>query len=131
MFIFVVFIAVIGLLLLCLYGVSIENKLTKDRSYKAVCDLSDIVSCTKTFRSPYSKLLGISNIYVGIAFYIGMIVGACFELRILLLIGSILALVGSVYLAYLQYYKIKTVCLLCTSIYIVNVLLFIGSYYGW
>ena len=129
MFAFVFIVSLIGVAL-CLYGISIEQEIRKNPLHKAACDISELISCTKTFTSPYAKLLGISNSWVGLIFYCGMLFLALFEMRTLLLIGSVFSLFGSVYLAYLQYFKIKTVCLLCTALYIVNVVLFIGSYYS-
>ena len=41
---------------------------------------------------------------------------------------SVLSVLGSFYLAYILYFKIKTFCVVCTSIYAVNVLLALSAY---
>lgn len=110
---------------LCLYGLHIQHRLRVNPNYKAACDLSDRVSCTQTFRSQYGALLGISNIYMGLLFYAGMAVCAFFSLTTLFKLGACGALVVSIYLAYLQYIKLRIVCLLCSSLYLVNGILFV------
>ncbi len=54
----IVVISSIGFLV-CVYGFFIKRNLKLDQGYKAVCDLSDKVSCTKTFLSPWGKLFGV------------------------------------------------------------------------
>ena len=66
---FVVLIALVGLMI-CLYGLWVEKQLERDAGYKPACDISDRASCTKVMQSPYASLLGFSNIYAGIIFYL-------------------------------------------------------------
>jgi vitamin-K-epoxide reductase (warfarin-sensitive) len=122
-------IAGIGLII-CLYGLYIERKAQANHAYKAACDISDQVSCTKTFLSPWGKMLGISNLYVGIAFYVGMIVVGFLDLHYLAFFGAAAACAASVFLAYILYAKVKTFCLLCSSIYVVNIILLVIAYRG-
>lgn len=37
---------------LSLYAYGVEKSIEKDQSHKALCDISDRISCTKVFRSP-------------------------------------------------------------------------------
>lgn len=115
-------------LIVCLYGLYIERKVQADHAYKAACDISDQASCTKTFLSPWGKILGISNIYVGIAFYLVMITLGLFGQVQLAFLGAVGACCASVCLAYILYAKVKTFCLLCSSIYLINIILLVITY---
>lgn len=115
-------------LVICLYGLYIEHKVLTDHAYKAACDLSDRASCTKTFLSPWGKILGISNMYVGIAFYSAMIAFGLLGLRTLAFWGAVAACFACAGLAYILYAKVKTFCLLCSSIYLINIILLVIIY---
>jgi vitamin-K-epoxide reductase (warfarin-sensitive) len=106
----------------------VEQQLRKNPDYKAACDLSDTVSCSKTFKSAYASILGISNIYVGLAFYTILFILALIGLKKLVFIGAIGAVLASLYLGYLQYVKLKIFCPLCTALYVVNLLILLASY---
>lgn len=67
---------------LCIYTMHLEGKTHEDKDYKATCDISEEISCTKVFKSSYSHILShfelvprgsdydISNAYIGMAFYV-------------------------------------------------------------
>ncbi len=116
--------------LVCVYGFFIERNLKRDHDYKAACDLSDKVSCTKTFLSPWSKLFGISNIYIGMLFYASMMLLGWQSQAHLVFLGAVGACIASLFFAYILYTKIKTFCLVCTSIYVINLILLILAYYN-
>ena len=79
--------------------------------------------------SGYGHLFfGISNGLAGMAFYILVITLNIFGMTNIIFYLSILSLIGSIYLAYMLNFKVKTVCIVCYSIYFVNILLFIFSY---
>lgn len=125
-------VALIALLGLCisLYAYWVDRQILLNTDYKAICDISDAVSCSKPFVSPYSKLLGFSNTIVGIIFYTSMFwlaIGNYYKLLFTLSLGSLIA---SVYLAFILFTKIRTLCLICIAIYLINILLFIASYYN-
>lgn len=117
-------------LCICLYGLYIERKLVHDQNYKALCDLSDRASCTKTFLSPWGKMLGISNILLGAFFYTGMIALAWLDQGALLFAGAVSACLVSLFLAYILYTKVKTFCLLCVSLYVTNIILLVLTYHN-
>ena len=119
--------AVVGLLL-SLYAYYTEYRHEKDKNYKAVCDLSDTVSCTKAFSSPYGKIMGISNAVLGMLFYIAVIVLVMLKQDFLVFLAAIAGVLSSIYLAYLLYFKVRSYCVVCTSIYIINILLLVFSY---
>lgn len=110
-----------------LYAYWIEHKLSQNANYKAVCDISDKISCTKSLAGPYSAIIGISNTIIGIIFYTSMFWLAIGNYNKLLFIGAASSIIVSVYLAYILTFKVKTFCLVCFCIYIVNILLLIAT----
>lgn len=113
---------------LSLYGLFVEQKIKTNPAYKPVCDLSDRVSCSKPFLSPYGKLIKMPNRVLGLLFYAGMMLLAWCDYAELLWYGSVLSVLVSAVLAYILYFKIKALCLLCTSIYFVNLVLLYATY---
>ncbi len=115
-------------ILLSLYTLYVEHRLKKDHSYKAVCDINDRMSCSKTFESPYGRIFGISNAYPGLLFYL-VVIGLTYYLQFeFLLYITVFGLLFSAYLAYLLYFKLKHFCLVCHGIYLVNILLLIFAW---
>lgn len=124
----ILIIAICGFLV-SFYDLYLKRKIDQNKDYKAVCDLNDRFSCTKVIVSEYGNTLGIPNAVWGLIFY--STVGALAYLEKLMLVWylAIAGIIASIYLAYILYTKIKTVCLVCTTIYIINILLLISSYY--
>ena len=120
-------ISVVGFLL-SIYAYYVEKKSEKNKEYKAICDLSENMSCNKAFTSEYGKLMGISNSIYGIFFYILILLLIQYNYLNYVFYLALLSVLGSIYLAYISYFKLKNFCLVCTSIYTVNILLLIFSY---
>ena len=123
----IIVIACVGLVL-SMYSFFVEQKIKADPSYKPACDLSDMISCSRPMQSQYAKLFKISNSILGLLFYIAMIVLGILDYAQLAFILSCAGVVASMGFAYLLYFKIRSLCLVCTSLYIVNILLLIASY---
>ncbi len=124
--------AVIGLLL-SIYAYYIEIQASKNPKYKAICDINDHASCGKVVTSKYGKMVdGISNSLGGIFFYVTVFVLTFFNLIVFgypaIFLLCVASLLGSMVLAYIQYFKIKSLCLVCTGVYIVNILLVVFSF---
>ncbi len=113
--------------LLSAYALHVEKKIAQDKNYRPVCDINDTVSCTRNLTSKHSRTLGLPNSAAGLAFYALVFVLAFTSYAAAIFYLSLLALIGSFYLAYISYYKLRTFCLVCTGIYLVNILLFIFS----
>lgn len=111
---------------LSVYAYAIQKKLEADKEYKPFCDLSDAVSCVKPLKSPYSSLFGIGNGLVGIIFYTILIACIVAKLTTFVCWLSTAAVIASIWFGYLLYVKIKSVCIVCTALYIVNILLFLS-----
>ncbi len=129
MVLIIMLIALLGLII-SLYSYWVERQLLQNVNYKPACDISDHISCSKPFASIYSAVLGISNTVVSIMFYTSMFWLAVGDFNKLLFIGATVSVLFSLYLAYLLYFKIRSLCLICTSLYIVNILLLVATYYN-
>ncbi len=118
--------AIIGFWL-SFYAYYVEKKSARE-NYKPVCDISKEISCTKAFLSRYGKLFGKSNSLFGMLFYPVIFALSSLNLFNYSFFLSIFSVLGSLYLAYISYMKLKTFCLVCTSIYLINLLLLFFSY---
>ena len=118
-------IAALGLVL-SVYTLYVEHQLKNNSSFKAVCDIGENMSCTKAFTSPYGRIAGISNAFLGLLFYVLVAVLAWLGQKNFILLLALFSVLGSAYLAYLQYGKLKNFCLVCTLIYVVNVALLVA-----
>lgn len=114
--------------LLSLYAFYVERKVSSQKNYKAVCDISDKLSCTKAFTTGYGKIFGISNGLAGMLFYALVFIAAFYGSLNLTFYLSVLSILASLYLAYVLQFKVRAICLICYSIYLVNILLLVFSY---
>lgn len=111
-----------------LYAYYIERKIAQNIYYKAACDLSDVVSCSKPITSAYGKLFGISNAVLGLLYYALIIVLVLFHSKMVLYIAALIAFLFSLYLAWLLYFRIRALCILCTTTYVINIILLLLTY---
>jgi vitamin-K-epoxide reductase (warfarin-sensitive) len=116
-------------LLLSIYAYYIEKRAERQKDYKAVCDIKESMSCTAAFTSPYGKIAGISNSLVGIIFYAFFIFMTSFsQFKVYWFYIAAFSFIGAIYLAYLSYFKMRNFCVICTAIYIINLILVILTY---
>jgi len=123
----IVILSAIGLLL-SLYAFFVERQLRNNKTYKAACDISDNISCTKPLLSPYANIVGISNAVLGLLFYAILLLCAWYDYTQLVRYGALAAALASVIFAYILYFKIHSLCLICSSIYVVNMMLVFCAY---
>ena len=117
-------------MLLSIYAFYIEKRVEENKKYKALCDISDKASCTKAFSSSYGKMFIIPNSLMGIIFYAVIIILALLNQTNSIFYLSILSLLITLYLAYILFIKLKNICIVCSLIYAVNILLVIFAYVG-
>ncbi|MFH0834077.1 MAG: vitamin K epoxide reductase family protein [Patescibacteria group bacterium] len=110
-------------LLLSLYTLYLHWKSKREANYKAVCDLSDRMSCMKSIRSEEGKIFGIPNGVYGIGFYAAVGLATLPQFQNYLWPLAIIGMLFSFYFAYQLYFKVKTFCVVCTSTYLINLLL--------
>ena len=121
------YIALIGLIL-TLYSIYVKKKLEKVKNYRPICDINENISCTKAFKSKYYSILLIPNTYYGLAYYLSVML-LSFNNQNLIFYFSVPALIFSIYLAYITYFKLKNFCLVCSGVYIINFLIPLVSLY--
>ncbi|XP_019619480.1 PREDICTED: vitamin K epoxide reductase complex subunit 1-like protein 1 [Branchiostoma belcheri] len=134
---------VVGIIL-SIYALHVELEKEKNKSYVALCDFSDRVSCTKAFSSYYGKGFGLlqhivgedsiliqPNSVLGIIFYVlqlvlGYVGGSlCVHL---LFYTSVLSCLGCVWLAYVLYFILQDTCVVCISTYLINFAIMFVNY---
>ena len=115
-------IAALGFVL-SLYGLYIERTAREGKRF--ACDIGKNVSCTKAFTSKEGHLVGIPNSILGIVFYPLVAVLELLSRTDLIYPFAFLAAAGSVYLAYISLIRHRNICLVCTAIYAINVVLYI------
>ncbi|MCF7846097.1 MAG: hypothetical protein K9L85_02565 [Candidatus Peribacteraceae bacterium] len=112
-------------IILSLYTLYLHWQAHRQTNYKAVCDLSDRMSCMKSIRSDEGKIFGIPNGVYGIGFYAAIYAATFPQFQNYLFMLVVLGFFASLYFAYQLYFKVKTLCVVCTSIYLVNILLLV------
>lgn len=122
MIVSIVITAVTGLCI-ALYAYAVERKIEHDPNYKPVCDISDRVSCSKPIKSSYSHMLYISNALIGMIYYIVIAILGYFDMTRLLINLTFLGALISCIMAYILFTKIKSACLVCIALYIINFIL--------
>ena len=108
-----------------LYAYIVESKIKKDSTYKPACDITDRISCTKALNSKYANLFFVSNGIAGMLYYLLVGVLAYLNMHQYLFILTGAGVLMTCFMAFLLYVKVKSYCLVCTSIYVINVLLFV------
>ena len=115
-------------LLVSLYAFRTELKIKHDKKFKAICDKNNKVSCSKAFLSKYNNLSGIPNSLAGVIFYLILFLLITYNLKEFIFPLTLLAFIGSLFLGYLSYVKLKVFCIVCNLIYLINLGLVILSY---
>ena len=118
--------ALIGVIL-SLYALKVEWIKKKIKNYNPVCNINEKISCTKAFMSKYNNVAGISNAWYGIFYYLIIIALGQYNLINYIFFLALFAFLSSIYLAYISYIKLKTFCLVCSSVYVINLLLLVIS----
>jgi uncharacterized membrane protein len=120
---------------LCLLGLGASVYLTFEHfssSTSFVCPESATVNCVKVTTSSYSELLGVPVAVLGLLFFIGL-TPLCLPVAWraaspwpgrLRLAGLSLGVVFVVYLVWAELFPIGAICLWCTGVHAVTVILF-------
>jgi len=119
--------AVLGFVI-SLYALRVKFRIDNDKDYKPLCDISKKISCTKSFGSTYGSLAGLPNPVSGLVFYAVILFLASYGNITLIFYLSIVAVLVTLYLAYASYFILRSYCVVCTSIYVINILLLYFSY---
>ncbi|XP_003745334.1 vitamin K epoxide reductase complex subunit 1 [Galendromus occidentalis] len=138
-------------LMLCVFGISVslyslhvKHSAAADENYRALCDISEHMSCSKVLTSDYSRGFGVagqilgedsplnaSNSVHGVVFYSFLFLLGYLDwpstLRVILVL-SIAANLMSIYLASILYFVLHDFCLVCVTTYLINFSLLVISY---
>lgn len=114
-------------LVVALYGYALHMKVKQNPFYKPFCDISNLVSCTRTIKSPYSTFLGFPFAMYAALFYAVIFILSLFNAVSLIFLLSLAASILSVVLAVFCYMKLNAVCPLCVVLYIINFLLLFNT----
>jgi uncharacterized membrane protein/protein-disulfide isomerase len=109
---------------------------TKTSTAALTCDINESVSCTKVIGGEYGEFYGMPLGALGMS-YFGAVIALAFlpafveasaswMARRQLIIATVGAVI-SVYLAYLSYFKINAVCLVCSSVHALSVINFVWT----
>ena len=104
---------------------------TRKQRRREVCDFSLTVSCTTVLLDPHGFFFGIPNSLAGMFYYGLVFMLAAVEQFVPLFYFSLIGLLFSASLAYISWWKLRTVCLVCTSVYLINLILFLLSLSIW
>ena len=126
---FAIFILSLIGLTISVYGIIVERKIQQDALYKPSYDISDTISCSRAFLSPYGKIFGISNIWISAFYYATLAIMSITPYDNIIFFIIILGLLVSIVFAYILYFKVRSACPICISLYLVNVLLIIFYYF--
>ncbi|XP_008822027.1 vitamin K epoxide reductase complex subunit 1 isoform X1 [Nannospalax galili] len=122
---------------LSLYAVHVEAVRSRDKDYRALCDVGTAISCSRVFSSRWGRGFGLiepvlgmdsifnqSNSIFGCMFYTLQLLLGCLRGRwasILLVLSSLMSLAGSVYLAWILFFVLYDFCIVCITTYAINV----------
>ena len=96
----------------------------------ASCNISDYLSCSNANNSSYAKLLGIPVTILGILGFIFLIILSLEKIKYsnhLMFYLSLISLLFMLYLTFAELFVINAVCVICISIAITTLIIFILS----
>ncbi|HYD48362.1 MAG TPA: thioredoxin domain-containing protein [Terriglobales bacterium] len=123
-------------------SITIENvkrQLDSDANFASFCNVNARVNCDVVLSSDYANLFGVSVSLLACLYYGGMLLLAAGlvysesfsrrrSLAAALFAGSIFGLIFSIYMAYVAFFVLNTVCLLCSALYLVSLVVFVFSW---
>jgi len=124
-----------GSLVVCVLGLAASAYLTFEHyssSTSLACPDTGAINCLKVTTSSYSKLLGIPVALLGLLFYVGM-TALCSPpawsasnpwVGRVRLLGAVSGVVLVVYLVWAELFRIDAICLWCTAVHVLTVVLF-------
>jgi len=106
--------------LISIYALMVKYNIKKKPAYSPICDIRDNISCSKALGSRYSQTFGVQNPLAGMVFYT-IVFLLSFSYAYLIIYPAAGAVLFSLYLAYISYFKQKNFCLVCTLTYLINI----------
>lgn len=126
-------------LVVCIIIEGIHAELKADVTYVSFCNVNSRINCDVVLASPYAYLLGRTVSFWGLLFYgltTATVVASVVldrarrrETAALAVFGmSILGLGFSLYMAVISFFVLKTVCLMCSALYLASLGLFASAW---
>jgi len=119
----------------------------KGKKYVALCDINDNMSCSRVLTSDYARLakmfLGLEdgspfnwpNTYYGLLFYVAVTLYPMYPFTLipfreyLFLGASVGSILASCVLAWILYFRLKDLCLVCATTYVINIGILYFAFY--
>ncbi len=128
-------------LIIILLGIAVSIYLTVAHYTEPkilACPETGVINCAKVTTSVYSEILGVPLAVLGLLFFLGMLPlnlpvawrAANPLFRRLRLIGSALGVAMVMYLVYTELFRLNAICLYCTSVHLLTLLLFGVTVFG-
>ena len=115
----------------------VHYRLVMEPGYLSFCDISPTVNCTEVYLSRFGSVQGVpvalgGVMWFGLALALGVLGGrgapeTLENLPAYLLVMSTLALATVFYLAYASFFVLQTLCVLCATVYVAGVGIFLVS----
>lgn len=135
----VIFFSLIGIGL-SLYAFYIETRKSTDPTYRAACDLSESMSCSRVLTSRWARGFGLfhsdsifnipTSVFALVYYCLSLLFNLSYQSKFiarLRVFFSILTNCGSIYLGYILYFILQDFCFVCFGMYIVNLMLLISN----
>ncbi|MCX7943085.1 MAG: thioredoxin domain-containing protein [Deltaproteobacteria bacterium] len=129
----IITIAFLGIII-SIWLTHLHLKIVSEPEYESFCNISERINCDKVNSSPYSEILSIPIAHLGSLTYLLVIILALFSLKghplsnLLSTFNLIIFIFSNLYSFFLLYVSIsiiKSLCILCCGLYIVNLALLI------
>jgi uncharacterized membrane protein/protein-disulfide isomerase len=110
-----------------------SHEVSSNLPSETFCDVNAYINCSKVESSPWSSFLGQPLGFWGVIYFSGLI--ALYFILTLsfyslaLVVVSIIGVITSVVLLYVSIYKIQALCIFCTLVYLITLLLACLSFY--
>lgn len=115
----------------------VHYRLLTRPGYASFCDVSEAVSCTQAYLSPYGSVLGVPVALAGVIWFVFVLALLLVEWKgpravaenvaAYVFVSSTVGLAAILYLAYAAFFVLKVVCLLCLVTYVGVIGLFLTS----
>ena len=115
----------------------VHFQVLSDPGYTSFCDINTSVSCTQVYQSRYGSVLGVPVALGGIVWFTGVLLLVLASVRLpresapnvagYLLVWSTLGLAVSMYMAYASFFVLGTYCVLCVTVYVAVIGIFMLS----
>lgn len=133
----IIVISLIGFVLSIILGQVGINTLT-DPNYHSFCNINEAFNCEAVALSKYANHFGIPNFIYGILYYAVLLMAGCYclldkknslpNIFVYIFWLSVVSMIISIYLFAISLFIIKSKCILCMGVYIVNILLLVVSF---